>query len=262
MARRITLFLLALLLAPGVAHVAAQATQPDPAKVELSREALQRLETEYEATAASSAYSSALRDQARRNAEMVRSRLKQGDFQVGDQVALVVEGEKELTGTFVVQDGPALVLPVIGSIPLTGVLRSELESHLSTQIGRFIRNPVVHARSSIRMMVTGGVGKEGYYVVPTATVFPEVLMLAGGPVKGALLDEIRVERGNQEIWGGEALQRAITEGRTVDQLGLQAGDKIVVPVPTPSRALTTLRTVVTVLSPIVLLTTLFIRLRR
>jgi polysaccharide export outer membrane protein len=256
------LVLLALLLVPGAARVAAQAPQPDPAQVELSREALQRLEAEYEATAASGAYSSALREQARRNAEMIRSRLKQGDFQVGDQIELVVEGEENLTGKFVVQDGPALVLPVIGSIPLAGVLRSELESHLSTQIGRFVRNPVVHARSSIRMMVTGGVGKEGYYVIPTTTVFPDILMLAGGPAKSAKLDEIRVERGNREIWGGEALQRAITEGRTVDQLGLQAGDKIVVPVETPSPVLQTLRTVAVVVSPIVLLTTLFIRLRR
>ena len=32
-----------------------------------------------------------------------------------------------------------------------------------------------------------------------------------------------------ELWGGEQLQQAIAQGRTLDALNLQAGDRIVVP---------------------------------
>ena len=38
-----------------------------------------------------------------------------------------------------------------------------------------------------------------------------------------------IERAGERIWTGEHLQQAIADGRTLDQLSLQAGDQIVVP---------------------------------
>jgi protein involved in polysaccharide export with SLBB domain len=215
----------------GAAH--AQAPAPDQwnaQQVELSRADLESLLLRYEETAASTAYSGTLREQARREAALIRTRLTAGDFQVGDQIALVVESEGNLTGGFIVQPGPSIALPVIGRISLEGVLRSELQPHLQQEIGRYIRNPVVHARSSVRLMITGGVGQGGFHVVPTSTVFTDMLMMAGGPVADAMLQDIRVERANRVIWEGPALQQAIIEGRTLDQLSIQAGDHIIVPV--------------------------------
>jgi protein involved in polysaccharide export with SLBB domain len=205
-------------------------TQWNAQQVELSRAELEQLLVRYEETAGSSAYSTTLREQARREAGLIRTRLTAGDFQVGDQVAVAVESEANLTGAFVVQPGPSLALPVIGRISLEGVLRSELQPHLQQEIGRYIRNPVVHARSSVRLMITGGVGQGGYHVVPTSTVFTDMLMMAGGPVADAMLQNIRVERANRVIWEGPALQQAIIEGRTLDQLSIQAGDHVIVPV--------------------------------
>ncbi len=228
LSRALVLLALPLALA-GTAHAQA-ASQWNPQQVELSRAELETLLARYDETAASSAYSATLREQARREAALIRNRLTQGDFQVGDQIALMVEGEANLSSAFVVQTGPAVVLPVIGRISLEGVLRSELQPHLQREIGRYIRNPVVHARSSVRLMITGGVGQGGYHVVPTSTVFTDMLMLAGGPAGNAMLQNIRVERGNRVIWEGPALQQAIIEGRTLDQLSIQAGDHVIVPV--------------------------------
>lgn len=211
-----------------VGRVHAQAPV-DARQAQLSRADLQRLLAEYDSASTSTAYSDALRDRARASAALIRNRLEEGDFQVGDQVALVVEGEQALTGNFIVQAGPMLILPSIGNLSLKGVLRSELEDNLRAQIAKYIRNPVVHAKSSIRIVVAGAVGKAGYYVVPTEAVFSDVLMTAGGPGANADLKNVRIERDGKVTWEGDALQQAVIEGRTLDQLGFRAGDEIVVP---------------------------------
>lgn len=228
--------------------------------MELSRADLDSLLVTYEQTAGSSAYSGAFREQARREAVMIRERLTKGDFQLGDQITLVVEGEEALTGGFTVQSGPALLLPAVGAISLAGILRSELETHLQQELARYIREPRVQARSSIRLMLTGGIGQTGYHVLPTSTVLSDVLMAAGGLSPKAKLEDIRVERGDRVIWHGAALQEAIIQGRTLDQLSIRAGDHIRVPVKGEGGAGEMLRTVATVAGPIALLTGVLLRI--
>lgn len=231
----------------------AQEVDVDPGRTELSRSGLEALLETYEQTAASSAYSEEMRGQARRESALIRARLQEGDFQVGDQVVLVVEREEPLSNTFSVQAGPVLVLPEIGEISLAGVLRSELEDHLRAQLSRYIRDPVVHARSSIRVVITGGVGRAGFHVFATNALLSDVLMAAGGPAANAAIDQIRIERQGSNIWEGDGLQRAIIEGRTLDQMSLRAGDHIIVPVEEgPRGAAGALRTVATAVLPMVM----------
>jgi hypothetical protein len=65
--------------------------------------------------------------------------------------------------------------------------------------------------------------------MPTDVVLTDALMLAGGPSAEAKLEGIRVERRGELIWTGEAMREAVAQGRTVDQLNLQAGDAVIVP---------------------------------
>lgn len=227
--------------------------------VQLSRAELEEILSRYESTVESRAYSAELREGARREAELIRARLEQGDFQVGDQVSLSVEGEETLTGVFTVASGPALVLPVIGSISLRGVLRSELETHLREELSRYIRDPVVHARASIRLMITGGVAKAGYYVVPTNIVVSDLFSVAGGTSSSADLQRLRVERRNEPIWTGAVLQQAIIEGRTLDQMSIRAGDHVIVPEKGvgANQTWTRLRNVTMVLTPLIVILRLF-----
>lgn len=202
-------------------------------QLQMTRAELQDLLTRYEHVAQASGQDGDLRMRARYEATLIRNRLDEGDFQVGDQIALRVAGEPALSDTFVVRRDRTLDLPNVGEVPLRGVLRSELEEHLSEQIGRVIRNPIVRAESFIRVSIMGAVSRPGFYVVPADQVLTDALMAAGGPGQGAQLTRMRIERGNERIWGGNALQQAIVEGRTLDQLNLRAGDKIVVPERTP-----------------------------
>ena len=115
----------------------------------------------------------------------------------------------------------------LGPILLHGVLRSELETHLATEIGRFIQTPRIQARTLIRVSVAGAIGRPGFYALPTDLRLSDVVTLAGGPAAGADPGQIRVERGTDELWSVEELLAPVAEGRTLDDLGLQPGDRII-----------------------------------
>ena len=115
----------------------------------------------------------------------------------------------------------------LGPILLHGVLRSELETHLATEIGRFIQTPRIQARALIRVSVAGAVGRPGFYALPTNLRLSDVVTVAGGAQGGADPGQIRVERGTDELWSVEALLAPVAEGRTLDDLGLQPGDRII-----------------------------------
>jgi polysaccharide export outer membrane protein len=214
--------------APGL-HAQSSGQPPDPAGLQLTRAELEELLGRYEQTAASNAYSGQLRERARTEAVLIRSRLEEGDLRVGDRIALVVERHAELADTFNVVAGRMIVLPEIGSIALAGVLRSELQSHLAAEIGRFIRDPVVHARSLVRIEILGSVGSPGFYTIPSDLLISDALMLAGGPQGSANIEKTRIERGGDVIWEGKDLREAVIEGRTLDQLSVRAGDSLIVP---------------------------------
>lgn len=150
-------------------------------------------------------------------------------FQAGDRILLRVEGDSALSDTFTVVAGPALRLPYIGEISLGGVPRADLENHLAHELSRFIKDPVVQARALIRVSVVGEVTRPGFYAVPVDLVLPDALMLAGGATQAARVDRLTILRGSAPLWDGARLQTQIAHGATLDQLGIQAGDRIQVP---------------------------------
>lgn len=203
--------------------------ETDPGNSVRTRADLERLVDFYEEVLSSPAYSDRVKREATANVDRVRARLRDGDFRVGDRIVLSVQGEPELPDTVAVESGPKIVLPLFGEIPLDGVLRSEIEEHLTRELAEFIRDPVVRARGLMRLSIQGEVGSPGFYVVPAESLITEALMVAGGPASSADLEALRIERGSERLVGGDQLQEAMREGRTLDQLNLQAGDQIVLP---------------------------------
>ena len=175
----------------------------------------------------SSGYSAELRDAKRREADLIRSRLSDGDLQVGDSLDLTVVGEKEYTGKYSIGSGRVLALPGIPDIPLQGVLRSEAQDYLSKELAKYVRNPQVRVRTMIRLSVFGSVGKPGFYQVPADGLASDAIMVAGGPIQDADPAKAFVRRAGVEIWPREAFQDAIRRGLTLDQLNLRAGDEVV-----------------------------------
>jgi protein involved in polysaccharide export with SLBB domain len=214
-----------LLLAP----TPAAAQDPwDPSRVYASRSGLDSLARRFELSAESPAYSATLRAEARNEAAALRRRLAEGDFQVGDRIVLTVEREATLSDSFVVEQGPAIQLPTVGRIGLAGVLRSEVEAHLATEVAKFVRSPDVRARTFVRISVVGEVGQPGFYSVATDALVTDILVQAGQVSGLADLGKIQIERAGRTFWDNSALGSEIIEGRTLDQLGVRAGDRLVV----------------------------------
>lgn len=202
---------------------------------QMTRADLQALLERYELVLESPGYSGDLKNDARRSAELIRERLDRGDFRTGDRIVLDVEGmEEALPDTLLVGQGPAIDLPGIGAISLLGVLRSELQDHLTAELGRFVRTPDVTARSLIRLSLQGQVGRPGFYVFPSEMLLGDIIMEAGGPSAGANLEEVTIQRGSEVILEAAETREALNEGRSLDQLGLQAGDQVVIPEETQS----------------------------
>ena len=220
--------LLVLLLVPQGTR-AQVAADWDAAREHVTRAELQDLKERLETQAQSSAYSSRMRAEARDRIEVVERRLREGDFRVGDRIRLEVEGEPELSGEFPVRSGRIVELPIVGELELAGVLRSELQEAVEDHLSDYIRNPRVRTQALMRISVIGQVGSPGFYMVGAELPITDALSLAGGPTGNANLTAMRVERGGDRIWDGESMEMAVIRGRTLDQMNIQAGDRIVVP---------------------------------
>lgn len=229
------LALISLCLAAALPARAQDTVSWDPKRVQVTRTDLQELLSQYEQLLASPAHSTQFKDRTRAEAEAIRARLRDGDIQVGDQVAVFVEGNDVLSDTFTVRANRILFIPSIGDVPVGGLLRSELEGRVAEHLTRYIVGPVVRVQPLIRVAVGGEVGKPGFYTVPSEFLVSDVLMSAGGPSGSADLRRVYVERRGTRLLEGEVLQQAISDGRTLDQMNFHPGDQIYVPPARQSR---------------------------
>jgi protein involved in polysaccharide export with SLBB domain len=240
MRRHAVPLVLGLLSCPAVLR--AQATpDADVNSNYVTRDTLEQIERRMRLASESPGYSEVLRDQARDEAEAVKTRLEQGDFRVGDRISLEVELEPTLTDTFTVSAKLTVLLPEIGDIDLHGVLRSEVQHVFQTQLAQYVRNPVVRAQSLLPITVLGG-GNPGFYTFPSETRMSEVLNRAGRPGTLSEFNRIEIRRGNTVIASGRRLQEQITQGVTLDQLNLLAGDQIILPLQQAQDVFTRVRT--------------------
>lgn len=168
------------------------------------------------------------REQRRREAALIRERLRDGDFQVGDRVIVRVRGLAFARDTFVVETGRVLRLPELPEVSLTGVLYGELPSHLSRHVAAFVREPSVEAYALVRLAILGEIARPGFYFFRSDVPLTDALMLAGGPTGGADLARSIVKRGEDDLLSRAAVADALRGGRTLEQLDLRAGDEIVV----------------------------------
>jgi protein involved in polysaccharide export with SLBB domain len=213
--------------------LAAQTPPVQEARLDTRRAQATRVELEaslatLDTILASPGYSSRIREDKRRERDLIRERLTEGDLQVGDQLAITVQNETTYTGTFIVQAGRTLALPGLPSIPLKGILRSEAEDYITKQLAKFIREPAVRVVPSIRLAVLGAVGKQGFYQVPADLLISDAIMAAGGPSGAANANSSKVTRQNTDILTEVDVADAIVRGATLDQLNLRAGDQIIV----------------------------------
>jgi hypothetical protein len=216
----------ALLLLTFIAATArAQTTSDNPHFA--TRESLEARAVAAE-SALAAASSEELREARRADAWALRERLRAGDFHPGDRVALVVEGHATMSDTFTVRTGKTLLIPDLPEIALAGVLRAELHDHLTREIGRFVREPKIRVSPLMRVAVLGNVGRPGFYGLPADALLSDAIMLAGGPAPDADLARSTVRRAAERLFGSGDVSAALSNGMTLDQLDIRAGDEIII----------------------------------
>jgi len=240
----------ALLLVAGGTPLAGQAVAESAYyKLTISRDSLQALLAQLDsATDSASTVSAAVKARSRTVAGMIRSRLDRGDFNPGDRIRLQVDSEPQLNDTFPVGPNQELVLPVVGVISLHGVLRADLQSAMTRELSRMLRDPIVRATALIRVSVVGEVNKPGFYLLPPTSVVADALTAASGPTQNARVEKMYVERGGRRLIEGQPFQQLIAEGRTLDDANIRPGDKIVVPLANEGNFFNTVRTISIILS--------------
>jgi protein involved in polysaccharide export with SLBB domain len=161
-------------------------------------------------------------------AASIRQRLRDGDFQPGDRVVLTVTSEMLHTDTLVVRSGRILELPGKISLPLAGVLRSELEERVTTEVLKYVKAQQVTVTPLTRIGVLGEVARPGYFALRSDVPLTDAIMAAGGPTIAADVERTIVRRGSQEYRTTDETRLAVSRGMTLDQFGLSAGDELVV----------------------------------
>ena len=208
----------------------AQGSAPsDPRHGYATRAALETQAARADDVAASATTEPALRESKRAEAYMLRQRLQTGDFLVGDRVVVTVMGEPALSDTAVVRSGTVIQLGKLPALSLQGVLRSELEDHLTRELTQYVREPRVTAIPLLRVAVFGQVLRPGYMHVPADMLLSDLLMRAGGPAGTADLRKAELRRGSERLIAPRDVQTALADGISLDDLHVRSGDELSVP---------------------------------
>ena len=165
----------------------------------------------------------------------ISRRLTVGDFRPGDRflvqdLVLARQGATQSGDTVIVREGtagPVFSLNTWNDAPLRGVLRSELGTTVDRYERTYVRDPRVRVVPLTRLSITGGVPRPGYYVVDPDRQLTDAITLAGGPgASNQKKGRITVRRDNKQIYDTKAVQTAIRDGRTLDDLGIRSGDEV------------------------------------
>ncbi|MBK6493933.1 MAG: polysaccharide biosynthesis/export family protein [Gemmatimonadetes bacterium] len=223
----------------GAALIAALVTSPAraqqttvPVMVNAERAMVTRSELEsalkeIEQNLAGSGYSAALRTAKKAQADAIRERLSQGDLRVGDLIRLDVVEVSSISNLYQVSSTRTISLPGAIEISVAGLLRSELQDYLTTQLKKLVRDPTVRVVPTIRISVFGAVGKPGFVTPPATTLLSDVIQqFAGGPSNNVRWEKSKIMRGDKVVVDGPEFRDAVNTATTIDQLNLQAGDVI------------------------------------
>jgi len=165
-------------------------------------------------------------NRAKAEVAAIQQRLQQGDFKVGDRFVLTFRQDSVRTDTASVRDSLMVSLLALPDVSLAGVLRSELDDRLNAHVARFVKNASVRSSVLTRISIRGAVQGPGFYYAQPDRPVSDLVMLAGGPLVSANLDQFELRRGAVVLLKPKDSKRAVKDGRTLEQLDIQSGDEV------------------------------------
>ena len=129
----------------------------------------------------------------------------------GDKLRVIVFGETELSGEFIVDDSGAIDLPLIGDVPATGATIGEFENRVVARFkDGYLRDPKI----SIEVMnyrpffIIGEVRRGGEYPYKSGLTIQDAVAIAGGFSYRANQKTVYIRRaGENDEQGFDATRR-------------------------------------------------------
>lgn len=156
----------------------------------------------------------------------LRTRLRDGDFEIGDQIVVLFDGGALVRNdSLIVQEGKMIrLVEPLGDMSLAGVLRSEVGDLIRTRVDRLYKNEVVHVTPLLRLSASGAL--RGFYHFRPDIPLSDAVMRMGAGSQAADISKIEIRRGDRTIWANNDVQAALADGLTLAQLELEPGDEI------------------------------------
>lgn len=140
----------------------------------------------------------------------------------GDLLSVLVVGEKDLTGQFLVDDRGLVVLPLLGARPVTEAPWSQVRDSLLAEYARELRIPSIQITPLRRVTVLGQVNLAGMHMLDPHVTLAGAIAVAQGASPDGDLRRIRVVRDGVTLVDGAALEASMAT------LGIRSGDEIFV----------------------------------
>ena len=146
------------------------------------------------------------------------------DYRLGpnDRTRIIVYGQPNLTGEFVLDGTGNLAFPLIGNVPANGMTPSELQRAISAKLDPdYLHNPSVSVEVASRrpFYVVGEVQKPGSYPYVTDMTVLNAVATAGGQTYRANMGRFYVKR----VVDGQTVRIYATQ-----ESRLQPGDTVIV----------------------------------
>ena len=163
----------------------------------------------------------------------IKERLEAGDFRTGDLIVVTVLipilNKPPTVDTSTVRADQMISITELPDFSVKGVLKSEVQDKVEAHAKRYIKDPKVRVNFTTRIMVDGAVNRPGTYSISPDRQLTELVTAAGGGTPIAKLDQLEVKRGGRVILSAKDSRRALVEGKTLEQVGMQPGDEVTVP---------------------------------
>jgi polysaccharide export outer membrane protein len=141
---------------------------------------------------------------------------------VGEEVRIITFGEERLTGQFRVNDRGEIAIPLLGTIPATGLTTTELEKAISRQLmdKKVLLDPSVSVEvlSYRPVFILGEVSKPGEYPYKPGMTVLTAVAIAGGFTYRAETDYASILRNtdNHPIEGKVPRGMEVRPGDVID----------------------------------------------
>lgn len=158
---------------------------------------------------------------------------------IDDVVTIIVRGQPDFSGRFIVDPEGNIQFPFVGDIPAVGKTKEELKNDVLERLKKFVRYPessiMVSEYRSKAVYVLGLVGRPGKYAMKGDRItVKEAIVAAGLGRSDAALSRVYVIRPSENTESGKAektkvnVDQMLHKGDSAENFFLEPGDTIIV----------------------------------